>query len=354
MNEIGKLNQLPASGNISNDIRAILSEARKAVARTINTTMTAAYWLIGKRIVEEEQHGKERAAYGEGLLKNLSKDLTSEFGNGFSYENLKKMRQFYKTFPDEKWYTLCTQLPWSHNRLIMRVADNKAREWYLREAAREGWSVRQLERNINSFYYQRHLDNQENFGQSQKTSDTQDVRQFIKDPYVLEFVGLPSGVEYKEKDLENRLIDKMQDFLLELGKGFSFVKRQYRISTETSHFYIDLVFYNYILKCFILVDLKVDKLTHQDVGQMDMYVRMFDDLKCSADDNPTIGILMCADKDETIVKYSVLNNSEQIFASKYLPYLPTEEELRRELESTNCCLDEELRNEGSNDKEEKV
>lgn len=344
MNEIEKLNQLPTSGNITSDIRVILSEARKSVARAINTTMTVAYWLIGKRIVEEEQNGTDRAVYGEKLLKNLSKELTSEFGNGFSYTNLKNMRTFYKTYPDEKGQTLSAQLPWSHNCLIMRVTDTKAREWYLREAAQQQWSVRQLERNINSFYYQRQLESgitqDENYTQCGEDSPAMDVRQFIKDPYVLEFVGLPAGVEYKEKEMEYRLTTKMQDFLLELGKGFSFVKRQYRISTETSHFYIDLVFYNYILKCFVLVDLKTNKLTHQDVGQMDMYIRMFDDLKRGTDDNPTIGILMCADKDETVVKYSVLNNSEQIFASKYLPYLPTEEELRRELENTGRMLEE--------------
>ena len=339
MDNIDKLQLLPASNDLSADVRTILTEARRSTARAINTTMTTAYWLIGKRIVIEEQKGAERAAYGEGLLKKLSKELTADFGNGFSYENLKKMRQFYKTYTDEKGYTLCIQLPWSHNRLIMKVADAKAREWYLREAAREGWSVRQLERNINSFYYQRQLENRiatnENDTRGVENTSVIDVRQFVKDPYVLEFVGLPAGVDYKEKDLENKLINKMQDFLLEMGKGFSFVKRQYRISTETSHFYIDLVFYNYILKCFVLVDLKTDKLTHQDVGQMDMYIRMFDDLKRSSDDNPTIGILMCAERDETIVKYSVLSESRQIFASKYLPYLPTEEELKRELENNN-------------------
>lgn len=227
----------------------------------------------------------------------------------------------------------------------MRVADPKAREWYLCEAAREGWSVRQLERNINSFYYQRQFEN----GVREVTNSTPgveaasaiDPRQFIKDPYVLEFVGLSAYPNHKEKELEDALIGKMQDFLLELGKGFSFIKRQYRISTETSHFYIDLVFYNYILKCFVLIDLKAAKLTHQDVGQMDMYIRMFDDLKRGADDNPTIGILMCAERDETIVKYSVINDSQQIFATKYLPYLPTEEELRRELENTGRQLLEE-------------
>lgn len=344
MNEIEKLNQLPTSGDITTDIRSILAEARKATARAINTTMTAAYWLIGKRIVEEEQKGSDRAIYGEKLLRNLSKELTSEFGNGFSYTNLKNMRTFYKTYPDEKGQTLSAQLPWSHNCLIMRVADSNAREWYLRETAHEGWSVRQLERNINSFYYQRQLESglvkDENDRQCLANSPAIDVRQFIKDPYVLEFVGLPAFPLHKEKELEDALIDKMQEFLLELGKGFSFIKRQYRISTETSNFYIDLVFYNYILKCFVLVDLKADKLTHQDVGQMDMYVRMFDDLKKAADDNPTIGILMCADKEETVVKYSVLNNSDQLFASKYLPYLPSEEELRKELENTGRLLSE--------------
>ena len=338
MNNIEKLQLLPLTGNLTADIKAILTEARSVTVRSINTTMVSAYWLIGKRIVVEEQKGSDKATYGEGLLKKLSKELTSEFGNGFSYANLYNMRQFYITYAnDEFFYTLCRELPWSHNRLIMRVQDSKAREWYLREAAREQWSVRQLERNINSFYYQRQLESglveDKNDTQCVENSKSIDPRQFVKDPYVLEFVGLPAYPEHKEKELEDALTDKMQDFLLELGKGFSFIKRQYRISTETSHFYIDLVFYNYILKCFVLIDLKAAKLTHQDVGQMDMYIRMFDDIKKGPDDNPTIGILLCADKDETIVKYSVLNESKQIFASKYLPYLPTEEELKRELES---------------------
>ena len=337
MNDIEKLNRLPATGNIATDIRAILHEARQMAVRHTNTAMTAAYWMIGRRIVVEEQNGETSATYGKHLLQDLSKELTAEFGNGFSYANLRNMRQFYLTYREsEICYTLSSKLPWSHNCLIMRVQNNDAREWYLREAAREQWSVRQLERNINSFYYQRQLENglvkAENSTHCLTNSKDVDVRQFIKDPYVLEFVGLPPYPGHKEKELEDALIDKMQDYLLELGKGFSFVKRQYRISTETSHFYIDLVFYNYILKCFVLIDLKAAKLTHQDVGQMDMYVRMFDDIKRGEGDNPTIGILMCADKDETVVKYSLLEGSQQIFASKYLPYLPTEEELRKELE----------------------
>lgn len=341
MTEIERLQSIPASNDLAADVRSILSEARHITARAVNTTMVVAYWLIGKRIVVEEQKGAERAGYGDSLLKNLSNELTSEFGNGFSYANLYNMRLFYLTYTDsEKFYTLCIKLSWSHNRLIMRVADPKAREWYLREAAKEQWSVRQLERNINTFYYQRQLEaGNEKATQCVSNSPEQNPRQFMKDPYVLEFVGLPPYPEHSEHDLEEALITHMQNFMLELGKGFSFVKRQYRISTETSHFYIDLVFYNYILKCFFLIDLKADKLTHQDVGQMDMYVRMFDDMKRGEGDNPTVGLLLCAERDETVVKYSILNDSQQIFASKYLPYLPTEEELKRELENTGRALE---------------
>ena len=344
MRQIEELTSLPTSNNINEDIRSILAEARRITARAVNTAMVTAYWLIGKRIVLEEQKGQDRANYGEKLLKNLSKELTAEFGNGFSYANLYNMRLFYQTYTDaEKFYTLCINLSWSHNRLIMRVSDANAREWYLREAASANWSVRELERNINSFYYQRHLESgsvkSENAIQCVANSDVLNPRQLMKDPYVLEFVGLPQSPEHSEHDLEEALITHLQEFMLELGKGFSFVKRQYRISTETSHFYIDLVFYNYILKCFFLVDLKADKLTHQDVGQMDMYVRMFDDLKRGEGDNPTIGLLLCAERDETVVKYSILNDSQQIFASKYLPYLPTEEELKREIENAGRLLD---------------
>lgn len=343
MRQIEELTSLPTSNNINEDIRSILAEARRITARAVNTAMVTAYWLIGKRIVLEEQKGQDRANYGEKLLKNLSKELTAEFGNGFSYANLYNMRLFYQTYTDaEKFYTLCINLSWSHNRLIMRISDANAREWYLREAASANWSVRELERNINSFYYQRHLESgsvkSENATQCVANSDVLNPRQLMKDPYVLEFVGLPQSPEHSEHDLEEALITHLQEFMLELGKGFSFVKRQYRISTETSHFYIDLVFYNYILKCFFLVDLKADKLTHQDVGQMDMYVRMFDDLKRGEGDNPTIGLLLCAERDETVVKYSVLNDSQQIFASKYLPYLPTEEELKREIENAGRML----------------
>lgn len=314
------------------DIREILQKSREKTYRYINSTMVETYWLIGKRIVEEEQNGKDRANYGEELIRNLSKMLGSEFGRGFSVANLKNFRQFYITYKDNsKSYTLCSQLSWSHVRLIMRIDDIKAQEYYLKEAREENWSVRQLERNIKSSYYQRLLSSQEKENNNITETSESSKRDFIKDPYVLEFLGLPEN-NYKENKLENEIISNLQLFLLELGKGFSFVGRQYRISTETSHFYVDLVFYNYLLKCFVIIDLKTDKLTHQDVGQMDMYVRMFDDLKRGEGDNPTIGIILCADKDETIVKYSVLKESEQLFASKYRTILPTENELEEELE----------------------
>lgn len=335
MNDITLFSAHVATTDVVNDIRTILNEARARVAKTVNSDMVAAYWLIGRRIVQEEQQGAATAKYGEQVLQNLSKVLEAEYGNGFSYSNLRNMRQFYRTYPDEQiCYTLCINLPWSHNRLIMRVEDSAAREWYLQEAASQQWSVRQLERNIQSFYYQRTLAAKAQAELATQPAPQMDIKQFIKDPYVLEFVGLPPFPQHREKPLEDALIENMQRFLLELGKGFSFVQRQYRISTETNHFYIDLVFYNYLLKCFVLIDLKTTKLTHRDIGQMDMYIRMFDDIKRGKDDNPTIGILLCADKDETIVKYSVLNESQQIFASKYLPYMPSEEEIKREIENT--------------------
>ena len=325
------------------DVRTLLAQARQATARAVNTAMVTTYWMIGQRIVVEEQNGSNKATYGEQILQKLSSALEKEFGNGFSYANLRNMRQFYLTYPDKEiCYTLCSKLSWSHNRLIMRVQDSDARHYYLQEAAQEGWSVRQLESNIESHYYQRLLTAPDG-NKPQTAGDAQpqpiDVKSFVKDPYVLEFVGLPPYPDHKESQLEAALTDNMQQFLLELGKGFSFVGRQYRISTETSHFYIDLVFYNYILKCFVLIDLKAKKLTHRDIGQMDMYVRMFDDLKRGEGDNPTIGILLCAEKEETVVKYSVLNGSQQLFAAKYLPYMPTEEELRNMIENNVRLLE---------------
>jgi len=320
--------------SLYNDILQILQTARQKVYTAINSEMVQAYWLMGKRIVEEEQKGEQKAAYGEAILKNLSMALTENFGKGFSYANLRNFRQFYLTYPNEEiCYTVCSKLTWSHNRLIMRVENSNARDFYLQEAIEQNWSVRVLERNINTFYYQRLL--------SSKTTDDvamasetqkKHVANFIKDPYVFEFLNLPYPLEATESEIEKALILNLQQFLLELGKGFSFVARQFRISTETSHFFIDLVFYNYLLKCFVLFDLKTTKLTHQDTGQMDMYIRMFDDLKRQPDDNPTLGVILCAEKDETVVKYSMLNDSNQLFATKYMPFLPTEAELIAEIE----------------------
>jgi len=286
---------------------------------------------MGKRIVEEEQQGNQRANYGEAILKSLSIELAREFGKGFSYANLRNFRQFYLTYPDvEICYALRSNLTWTHHRLIMRVENSEARDYYLKECADQQWSTRVLERNINTFSYQRLLSTN-NSAECQQ-SEVLNPANFIKDPYVFEFLNMPQPVEATEKEIETALLNDLEKFLLELGKGFSFVARQFRISTETSHFYIDLVFYNYILKCFVLFDLKTTKLSHQDTGQMDMYIRMYDDLKKQDNDNPTIGIILCAEKDETVVKYSMLNDSKQLFATKYMPYLPTEQELIAEIE----------------------
>ncbi|MFH1859992.1 MAG: PDDEXK nuclease domain-containing protein [bacterium] len=331
------------------EIKEILMQARKKAYTAINSALVEAYWQIGKRIVLEEQGGNERAAYGEEILKELSIALTLELGKGFSYANLRNFRQFYLTYPDEQiCYTVCSKLSWSHNRLIMRVESEDARNYYLKEAREQNWSVRVLERNINTFYYQRILSSQnKKEALSQSSSfEKQNPNDFIKDPYVFEFLNIPEPYNATETELESALIAHLQQFLLELGKGFSFVARQFRISTETSHFFIDLVFYNYILKCFVLFDLKTSKLTHQDTGQMDMYIRMFDDLKRNIDDKPTIGVILCSEKEKTVVKYSILNENKQLFAVQYNHYLPTEEELKQLLEHDRKLLEEKLRNEG--------
>lgn len=315
------------------DALQIISNARKNAYAAINTEMVQAYWLLGKRIVDEEQNGEHRATYGEALLKKLSKALTGQFGKGFSYANLRNFRQFFLTYPDaQNCYALRSNLTWTHHRLIMRVENIAAREYYLKECEAQNWSTRVLERNIHTFYYDRLLSSKNNDTNQIKKVEQHSLQDFIKDPYIFEFLNLPEPFDANEKELESALIQNLQQFLLELGKGFSFVGRQFRISTETSHFYIDLVFYNYILKCFVLFDLKTTKLSHQDTGQMDMYIRIFDDLKKQADDNPTIGIILCAEKDETVVKYSILNEHRQLFAAKYMPFLPTENELIAEIE----------------------
>jgi predicted nuclease of restriction endonuclease-like (RecB) superfamily len=312
------------------DIAHILQAGRKQAYQATNSIMVQTYWQLGQRIVEQEQQGEARAEYGKALISRLSRYLGDNFGRGFSVANLWNFRQFYLTYPSfAEFSTHCVgNLSWTHIRLIMRLETPVERNYYLKETSSQNWSTRQLERNIKSGYYRRVLAHQ----QPEQNLVTNAPVAFIKDPYVLEFLGLPEALSGQETRLEQSLINHLQKFLLELGKGFSFVARQMRISTETSHFYVDLVFYNYLLKCFVIIDLKTEKLTHQDIGQMDMYVRMFDDLKRGQGDNPTLGIILCADKDETLVHYSVLSESQQLFASKYQTLLPTEEELAAMLE----------------------
>lgn len=314
------------------DIKRLVHSARTKTYQAINAVMVEVYWEIGRRIVEEEQNGESRAAYGKELLKKLSSELTAEFGKGFSERTLREFRQFYHFFPDlEIWRTVFAKLNWSHFQRVLRVSDEKARIYYLKEAAENTWSVRVLDRNISTLYYQRILSSQIEKEKFDK-EEALDTTDFIKNPAVLEFLNLPTSMSYTEGQFEKALIDNLQKFILELGKGFAFVERQQHIKTETSDFYIDLVFYNYLMKCFVLIELKTNKLTHQDIGQLDMYVRMYDDLKRGKDDNPTIGILLCTETDHTIAKYSVLNDNDQLFATKYLPYLPTEKELVEEIE----------------------
>jgi predicted nuclease of restriction endonuclease-like (RecB) superfamily len=346
-----------------NEIKQILSQARKKAYSAVNFAMIEAYWFTGKRIVEEEQSGNKRAGYGKEILKKLSEELTSEFGKGFSERSLREFRQFYNLFPgllsigeiqteqlpdanqqtatagllNPIWRTVFAKLHWSHFQRVLRVPDEKARIYYLTEAAQQNWSISKLDRNISTLYYHRLLSSQiKGLVEKEmldKTSEfNNETFEFIKNPSVLEFLNLPTNTGYTELELEKALIDNLQKFLLELGKGYAFVERQQLIRTETSDFYIDLVFYNYILKCFVIIELKTNKITHQDIGQIDMYVRMYDDLKKQETDNPTVGILLCTETDNIIAKYSVLNQNQQLFTSKYLPYLPTEEELVAEIE----------------------
>ncbi|NRA73720.1 MAG: DUF1016 domain-containing protein [Rickettsiales bacterium] len=331
---------------IYNNVLNILRNARNNSYRAINAGMVKAYWEIGKAIVEEEQKGKERAEYGTYLMKNLSKRLIRDFGKGFSLVNLKYMKQFYIAF--SKGHTLCDQLSWSHYRLLMRVENKNARDYYLNEAVTQNWSVRALERQIGTLYYERILTSKNDPDVRKEAAEktkplAEKPEDFIKSPYVLEFLGMPQDMKRFEQDIEQGLIDKLQEFLLELGKGFSFVARQKRISFDGDHFFIDLTFYNYILKCFVLIDLKIGKLTHQDVGQMQMYVNYYDRELLNEGDNKTIGIILCADKNDSIVKYTLPKGTKNIFASKYKTYLPTEKELMREIEREKELIEREKR-----------
>ena len=324
------------SNNYINEIKKILRNARQKAYTAVNSAMVEAYWKIGRRIVEEEQSGRERAEYGKEIIKNLSKELTEEFGKGFGERNIRNIRQFYVLFSDyEKWKSLISKLTWTHIQKVLRVSNEKARIFYLTEAAENMWSVRTLDRNISTLYYNRivaSIDKKTVENEMKEKTKKLQAKEFIKNPVVLEFLDLPTNMSYTESQLEKALTDDIQKFMMELGKGFAFVERQQHIRTENSDFYIDLVFYNYILKCFVIVELKTGKLTHQDIGQLDMYVRMYDDLKKQENDNSTIGLLLCTDTDSTVIKYSVLNDNKNLFASKYVNYLPSEEELINEIE----------------------
>ena len=320
-------------------IKHILLEARNKVYQTANFVMVEAYWNIGKSIVEQ-QDGYEKAEYGSRLIAELSKQMTVDFGKGFTPTNLKYMRQFYRTFPNS--HALRDELSWTHYRLLMRVENENAREFYTEEAIKSNWSTRQLERQINSFFYERLLSSQNKekvTEEIQKLEPAKVPEDIIRDPYVLEFLGLSPNDDFYESDLEEALITHLQKFLLELGRGFSFVARQKRITFDGRHFRIDLVFYNYILKCFVLIDLKIGDLTHQDLGQMQMYVHYYERELMNEGDNPPIGIVLCADKSESIVKYTLPENETQIFASKYKLYLPSEEELSQELQREYRALE---------------
>lgn len=333
---------LPATPELLTAIRALLNQTRIQLQQTVNQTMVQAYWNVGRLIVEHEQQGEKRAVYGQKQLKSLSNQLQAEFGKGFDERNLRNMRAFYITFPI--WNTVCTKLSWSHYRILLKIENQAARDWYMNETAEQAWSVRALDRQIDKLYYERLLSSKDIQPVIEEANThiehlKNDPKNYLRDPYILEFLNLPHASAL-ESNLEQALINNLQQFLLELGKGFAFVERQQRIATEDQDFYIDLVFYNFKLKCFLLIDLKIGKLTHQDVGQMDTYVRIYDQHRKGSDDNPTIGLILCSEKSEAVAKYSVLTESKQLFASKYLHYLPTEEELRNELERERAILNE--------------
>lgn len=332
----------PAQNNseLLSDVLHIIDSAREAAYISINAAMVRRNWLLGKRISEEELQGGTRAEYGREVMCKLSRELRTRYGKGYNKSNLYQFVDFYKSFPslyDGASTQRIAALTWSHYRVLLQESHLAAREWYAREAERETWSVRTLQRNISSQYYHRLLQAPDKKlvqnEMLQITAPMQgDKLEFIKNPVVAEFLGLAPNSDFTESDLEKSIIANIQRFLMELGKGYAFVARQQHIHTEKQDYFIDLVFYNYLLKCFVLIDLKTSKITHQDVGQMDMYLRMYDERKRSEDDNPTIGIILCADTDEDIARYSVMHGNEQLFASKYKLYLPTEEELRREIE----------------------
>ena len=348
----------------------ILEQARGNVVRSVNINMVTAYWLIGREIVQEAQGGQDRAEYGKKVISKLSEQLTSKYGKGYSIVSLKNYRSFYQTYPDrisekssptgsqlelvhpkgspkgsQLSYGFSSQLSWSHYRALMRINKPEAREFYEQQAIECGWSKRTLERHIQSQFFERMISSQhsQKMLESAKTENAEALPEgTLKNPYVLEFLGLPDVAGLHETKLESAIITHLQEFLLELGKGFAFESRQKRMRYDETDYYVDLVFYNYILKCHVLIDLKIGELTHQDVGQMDGYVRMFDDLYAAEDDNPTIGLILCTEKNEAVARYSVLKDRKQIFASKYMLYLPTEEELALEIKRERHLIEQQL------------
>lgn len=329
------------TNDILKDMCGIIESSQKAAHQAVNVALVQRNWLIGYRIASEEMRGEERAQYGAEIINKLAKDLTARYGKGFTKSNLYNFYSFYKVYP-QIFQTVSGKservLSWSHYAALLQIKDPKARTWYEREAIMQSWSVRTLQRNISSQYYYRMLKTQkQELTETEKKEENQkyqnDKLEFIKNPIITEFLGLSSSTDFTETELEKRILSNLQKFLMELGKGYAFVERQQHIHTEKQDYYIDLVFYNFILKCFVLIDLKTEKISHQDVGQMDMYIRMYDELKRGEGDNPTIGIVLCSDTDEDIARYSVLHGNEQLFASRYKLFLPTEEELRAEIET---------------------
>lgn len=327
-------NQLQVNQNAEqtyHTIRRSIVSAQHRLSAAVNSAMVVTYWEIGEEIYKACGEN-DRAGYGKKLLQYLSEQLTAEFGKGFDESNLRKMRQFYCVYPIRD--TLCPELSWSHYRLLMRISDEQARAFYTEECVKSAWSVRQLERQIHTMYYQRILASRDKalvVAEIQTTEPKPEYEKIVKDPYVMEFLQIQPDTHVYEGELEQALIDHLQNFLLELGRGFSFVARQKKFTLDGQNFFIDLVFYNYILKCFVLIDLKMGKLTHQDLGQMQMYVNYYTRELMNEGDTPPIGIVLCADKGDSVVKYTLPEDNRQIFASKYFTYLPTEEELKREL-----------------------
>lgn len=325
-------------------IAQLVELARGQVRQTINRAMVITYWEIGRLIVEHEQQGEARAAYGKQQLQYLSDQLSLQFGKGFDVTNLRTMRRFYLAHPIRDAVSL--ELGWTHYRVLLRIENTQAREWYAQEAVSQHWSARALERQISVLYYERLLASKDKAVVEEEANKliaplAETAKNYLRDPYILDFLNLQDAT-YQESDIEQGIINNLQQFLLELGKGFAFVARQQRLRFDDQDFYIDLVFYNFKLKCFLLIDLKLGKLTHQDVGQMDTYVRLYDEQKKSDDDNPTIGLVLCSEKSEAVVKYSVLADNQQLFAAKYKAYLPTEAELKRELEQERINVQAQL------------